>query len=333
MKFIDNRMAWQSVPPWERAGVCLKASVSQVLNDVLGVGAAVQGAASIANGVMSYNASEDASQRQYQSTQDALNFQKNVYGNEQTQIAPYLASGQSNLNALNAQMPQLTAGFDPTQHGLSAQFDPTQSGLAKNFSYSAQDFQVDPGYQFALDQGLQAVQRSAASKGLLNSGGAVKAVNDYAQGQADQQYSTAYNRAQNTYQQNYSNADQAYQQNYGNAFNTYTSNQNNAFNKYATLAGQGLSATGVANQAGQSYANAAGSASIQGGNAQAAGIVGSTNGLATGMSGAANALTSYEQSDTYNPYSSTAASNSSYGNSGAGNMDGFGLVDTSGGPS
>ena len=185
-------------------------------------------------------------------------------------------------------------------------------GSAKNFSYSAQDFQVDPGYQFALDQGLQAVQRSAASKGLLNSGGAVKAVNDYAQGQADQQYSTAYNRAQNTYQQNYSNADQAYQQNYGNAFNTYTSNQNNAFNKYATLAGQGLSATGVANQAGQSYANAAGNASIQGGNAQAAGIVGSTNGLATGMSGAANALTSYEQSNTYNPYSSTAASNSSY---------------------
>lgn len=49
-------------------------------------------------------------------------------------------------------------------------------------------FQTGPGYQFALSQGLQGVDRGASAKGLLGSGNAAMALNDYAQGMANQEY-------------------------------------------------------------------------------------------------------------------------------------------------
>jgi hypothetical protein len=266
-----------------------------------GVGALIGGVAAaggtIASGVMGSNAANSAAQLQYQSTQDALNFQKQQYATQQAQMAPYLASGQSNLNTLNADMPALTAGFNPQSDGLQSQFNPTNYGLPSQFNYNATNFQVDPGYQFALQQGQQAIQRSAlAGSGL--SGGTLKDLTAYTTGQAAQQYGAAYQRAQGTYQQNYGNALGAYQQNYSNAFNTYNSNQSNTYNRLAAQAGQGLSATGMANQASQNYANQAGNYTIQGANALAAGQVGSANALGTSLSGtvtgASNAYNNYQ---------------------------------------
>lgn len=49
-------------------------------------------------------------------------------------------------------------------------------------------FYESPNYQFRLGQGLNAVQRSAAARGRLFSGAAVKAVNDYAQGTASDEW-------------------------------------------------------------------------------------------------------------------------------------------------
>lgn len=49
-------------------------------------------------------------------------------------------------------------------------------------------FRNSPGYQFALNEGLSAVSRQNAAKGLTNSGAELKGLNNYAQGQADQTY-------------------------------------------------------------------------------------------------------------------------------------------------
>ncbi len=59
---------------------------------------------------------------------------------------------------------------------------------AEGNAAATQAFQSSPGYQFALNQGLQGVQRSAAAKGMLNSGNTMMALNDYAQGVANQDY-------------------------------------------------------------------------------------------------------------------------------------------------
>jgi len=49
-------------------------------------------------------------------------------------------------------------------------------------------FQASPGYQFATQQGIQALDRSAAGSGMFGSGNAAMALNDYGQGMANQQY-------------------------------------------------------------------------------------------------------------------------------------------------
>jgi hypothetical protein len=54
--------------------------------------------------------------------------------------------------------------------------------------------QQTPGYQFAVDQGNQAINRSAAAKGMLNSGGVLAELAKYGQGMASQQYDTQTNR-------------------------------------------------------------------------------------------------------------------------------------------
>jgi hypothetical protein len=49
-------------------------------------------------------------------------------------------------------------------------------------------FFTSPGYRFRLDQGNQAVQRSAAARGILGSGATMKAIDRYSQGLASSEY-------------------------------------------------------------------------------------------------------------------------------------------------
>lgn len=253
---------------------------------VIAAGAAI-GSAEIAS-----HASGSAAKTQAQAASNALDFQKLVYGTQQQQIAPYLSAGTTGLNALTTAMPSLTTGFDPTKAGIPATFDPTQGGVPATFSYGPAQFQVDPGYQFALEQGQQAIQRSAAARGGLVSGGTLKDLSAYTTGEASQQYGAAYSRAQQTYQQNYANALARYQQNYSNLFNTFETNQQNQFSRLNTLANMGLSATGMSTAAGQNYANQAGTYTIGAGNALAAGQVGSANAWTSGLGGVASAAQS-----------------------------------------
>lgn len=53
---------------------------------------------------------------------------------------------------------------------------------------------IDPGYQFRFDQGLQALNRNAASKGFLNSGRMGIELLNYGQGLASQEYQSAFDR-------------------------------------------------------------------------------------------------------------------------------------------
>lgn len=57
-------------------------------------------------------------------------------------------------------------------------------------------FQTDPGYQFAFDEGQKALTNSAAARGILNSGATAKALTRYGQGVADQQYGNYFARLQ-----------------------------------------------------------------------------------------------------------------------------------------
>lgn len=55
-------------------------------------------------------------------------------------------------------------------------------------SYVATDFTASPGYDWRLSEGIKATERSAASRGLLGSGAAVKAIQRYGEGLASSEY-------------------------------------------------------------------------------------------------------------------------------------------------
>ena len=111
----------------------------------------------------------------------------NLYGGEQQALNPYLAAGQTGVNALNA-------GFQPGgQFTNQFAFDPTQ--IANN-----------PNYQFTLQLGLQATQRAQAAQGQGLGGGALKALTQYSQGLATNTINDAYNQALTTFQTNRNNA-------------------------------------------------------------------------------------------------------------------------------
>jgi hypothetical protein len=90
---------------------------------------------------------------------------------------------------------QGTAGLSPGEIGMR-QFQGT-AGLSPGELGTEQfNFEADPGYGFRLSEGLKALERSAAARGGLMSGGAGKALQRYGQDLASQEYGNAFQRFQ-----------------------------------------------------------------------------------------------------------------------------------------
>lgn len=68
---------------------------------------------------------------------------------------------------------------------------------------SPQDVFSAPGYQFRVDQGQQGIERSAAARGLLRTGGTLKDIAEYNQNFASNEYGNEFNRALQTFETQY----------------------------------------------------------------------------------------------------------------------------------
>jgi hypothetical protein len=55
-------------------------------------------------------------------------------------------------------------------------------------------FQQDPGYAFRMSEGMKGLERSAAARGGLLSGGTLKGIQRFGQDMASQEYQNAFNR-------------------------------------------------------------------------------------------------------------------------------------------
>lgn len=89
---------------------------------------------------------------------------------------------------------------DAGSTGVSALSDLVTS--KPQFSFTPQDLQNEPGYQFQLNQGTEAINNSASSKGTLQSGNTLKALTEFGQGLAGTSYQNAFNRAKTTFDTN-----------------------------------------------------------------------------------------------------------------------------------
>jgi len=216
-------------------------------------GAAILGAAgvgavaSLIGGKQSSDAARSAAQQQADAANQATAAQAAALERQIQLSEPWRAKGEIALNQLSKY----------TQPG----------GLAtKEFKYGPFRYTADPGYAFRMKEGLNAMNATAAARGGLISGNALKAGQIYGQEMGSQEYGNAFNR---------------YLQNYANAQNTFQMNRNNLLNPLQFLSSQGQAS--AANQA----ANVGNF-----GTAQAANITGAGNALAAGQIGSANAFNS-----------------------------------------
>lgn len=123
-----------------------------------------------------------------------------------------------------------------------------------------QDFQAptgltmenDPGYQARLQLGTDALQRSAAARGNVLTGGTAKALDTYAQDYASNEYGNVYNRALQSYGANQGN---------------YYTGQNNTYNRLLGLVNNGQTAATNLSGLGQSGANSIANTIMGGANA------------------------------------------------------------------
>jgi hypothetical protein len=128
--------------------------------------------------------------------------------------------------------------------------------------FGMDQYQEDPGYQFRLNQGVDALTAAGAAGGYLGSGNLGTALVGYGQEMGSQEYANAYNR--------------------------YMAENEAAYNRLAAISGTGqLSSQYLAGAGGTAAANM-GNLAVGGANALAAGQVGSANAWAGGLNNIGN---------------------------------------------
>lgn len=230
-------------------------------------GAAIVG--SIGGAIIGSNASSDAVDAQtasaaqgnattLQAQREAQAFQQKQLDQARADNAPWLAAGTTALNK------------------LSSAPDFTSASVA-----------TDPGYQFGLSEGMKGVTNSAAARGGLLSGAALKAAS---------QYNTNYATTK-----------------FDDAFNRDATNKN----RLATLAGVGQTAAGQTANAGIQTGsmvgagiNSAGQSVAQNqlgvGNARASGYLAQGNALTGALNQGVSAWNQYNKPPTYGDIGSSA---------------------------
>jgi hypothetical protein len=138
------------------------------------VGTAVVGAYSSKQSAKAQqSAANTASAAQERTSEQSLALQKEMFDQQRADFAPWRNAGQAALTKL-------------------------QSGIESgDFTVGKVDVKQDPGYQFRMSEGINALDSSAAARGRLLSGAQQKGVSNYAQNLASQEYAAAYTRLAN----------------------------------------------------------------------------------------------------------------------------------------
>ena len=238
-------------------------------------GAAISGHAAGKAADTQASAANYAATLQKQSADQALAFQKQQYADTQANQKPFLQAGQGAITQLSDLM---KPGGELSQ-GYNVPFTPP-TGLTE---------QNDPGFQARLQMGQQAIERSAAARGGLLTGGTGKALERYGQDYASNEYGNVYNRAL---------------QNYQTGYNVFSNNQANLYNRLSGLAGGGQvsanqlasSGTNTANNVGNILLGSASNIGQQANNAAAArasGYVGGANAYGSAIGNIGNNIGEY----------------------------------------
>lgn len=167
------------------------------------VAAAVGAAGAVGSAVISSNAASDAAAGTAAAAKKANKKLSKFYVAQREDLKPWQQGGLNAFNEMGSQ------------------------DFKRDFT--AEDFQKDPGYEFRMAEGAKALERSAAARGGLRSGGTLKAISRYGQDFASNEY--------------------------GNAYNRFNADRDRRFGRLSSLAGFGERATGQLGALRQNYTN------------------------------------------------------------------------------
>ena len=204
-------------------------------------------AAMLTSAVTGAGAAKSAAQTQADAAREANALGYQIYQEQKGLQEPFRQAGIGAQNKLLTYL-GLPGGTQGADYGK----------YARDFGMA--DFTADPGYAFRMSEGLKGLERSAAARGGLLSGGGLKNIERFGQDLASQEY--------------------------GNAYNRYQTNRANQLAPLGSLMASGQSAAANVGSAAGQYGATAGSNITGAGAAQAAGQVGQANALT-------NALGSY----------------------------------------
>ena len=190
------------------------------------------------------SASKSAAKTQAAATDRAGEVQKEMFDEQNRLQEPFRQGGMAAQNKLLTYF-GLPGGTEGADYGK----------YTRDFGMA--DFTADPGYNFRLAEGLKSLDRQAAARGGLISGGALKAAQRYGQDFASNEFT--------------------------NAFNRFQTNRANQLQPLQSLMGAGQTAANTMGNAAANYGTNAGNLITSGGAARASGYVGGANALTSGL--------------------------------------------------
>ena len=212
-------------------------------------GSVIGAGASLIGGMMGSNASKKAAEAQAAAAREQLALQRRMYEETTARNQPFYNTG---VGANNRLATLLGTGGNAGDAGYGS--------MSRNFSMDDYLSNQDPGYQFGMTQGQNALNASTAASGGLQSGAAMKAAARFGQDYAGTKYQSAFDRWRSNRGDVYNMLSGQSAVGQSSANNTATAGQN-----YATGGGAALGGIGAANAsgymgAGNAYNNAIGGA-------------------------------------------------------------------------
>lgn len=227
--------------------------------------------ATVVGSLIGANAASSGAQTQANAANRAADISNAQFETTNAQQAPWRAAGETALN----QLIPLATNYTP-------------------FSYNSMT--SDPGYQFRLSEGQRALGHQTAARGGAVSGTSLKAMQDYAQNSASNEYN--------------------------NAFNRYQTERQARLGPLQSLAGVGQTSANLTGQLGAQNAANVGNMLTSGAAASAAGQVGGANAITSGLGtylnysqgnnlvsalrGGGGGMTNADVTSAMNPYFATA---------------------------
>jgi hypothetical protein len=228
----------------------------------MGIGAAVGG---IVGGLFQKSAADKATSAQTKAANQQIALQREIYDDQTRRFSPFLGSGTNALAAYNFEM---GLGDRPMVGGVAPTIEAYDLGGKRGTGYRVggqefatraeaeayananrtggtpyAGFTATPGYGFRFQQGIDAIDASAAARGGLMSGRTLQDLTAFGQGIASDEYG-------------------------------------NYMNRLGGLSDMGMGAAGMQATAGNNFAAGAGNALANRGNAQAAGAIAGGNAMA-----------------------------------------------------